>query len=195
MPQDPGRIIVPANAKVHTKTFDGSGIPTQEDTPLVGYSELGYVSTDGVTFNPTQDTLEVMADQSRYAVLHRIISVNAELTCNLLEVSQATLLASFGGGEFVEVSAGHFAYRPPVEGELWEASVVYDFEHTYGGDTYQYRLALKRVTTATLATPQFSSRSNTQLALALKILDPLDGSGVPFEYLSNDPAFDPASVS
>ena len=110
----------------------GSTLPAPNSDPTAdpdtAFAELGYTSTDGVTVTSTADISEFEAWQATTAIRRsRRVQVQ-EMTADLLEWNENTVVAAFGGGE-VTSSGGFYTYTFPVAGEaLKEYAVVLDVQ-------------------------------------------------------------------
>ena len=118
----------------------GTALPTEVDTALpADWTDLGYVTTDGVSFTFSRETEDLAAWQGdKIRVLSLSEPKMVEFT--LMQTDAAVLQTAFGGGT-IETAAGVTTYTPPARGENVERSMVIEFMD----DTITYRYAFGRV--------------------------------------------------
>lgn len=118
----------------------GTTLPTDLAALPVAWTDLGYVTTDGVAFSFNRETEDLDAWQgSKLRVL--TTAEPASVTLALMQSNKDTLPVAFGGGTITEPSPGVFKYEPPAAGVNTERIMVIEF--TDG--TIDYRYVLPRV--------------------------------------------------
>lgn len=118
----------------------GTALPTTVtgDMPA-DWSDLGYVTTDGVSFTFSRETEDLAAWQGdKIRVLSLSEPKMVEFT--LMQTDAAVLQNAFGGGT-ISTEDGVSTYTPPVRGENTERAMVIEFVD----DAITYRYAFGRV--------------------------------------------------
>lgn len=132
-------VRVAGTGRVYTAP-KGTALPTTVDSALpADWTDLGYVTTDGVSFTFSRDTEDLAAWQGdKIRVLSLSEPKMVEFT--LMQTDAAVLETAFGGGT-IETDAGVTTYTPPLRGENVERSMVIEFMD----DDITYRYAFARV--------------------------------------------------
>ena len=132
-------VRVAGTGRVYTAP-KGTALPTTVDSALpADWTDLGYVTTDGVSFTFSRETEDLAAWQGdKIRVLSLSEPKMVEFT--LMQTDAAVLETAFGGGT-VETDAGVTTYTPPLRGENVERSMVIEFLD----DDITYRYAFARV--------------------------------------------------
>lgn len=113
----------------------GTALPTTVDTALPAtWNDLGYVTTDGVSFTFSRETEDLAAWQGdKIRVLSLSEPKMVEFT--LMQTDAAVLQNAFGGGTIATVGAVT-TYTPPARGENVERAMCIEFVD--GDITYRY---------------------------------------------------------
>ena len=132
-------VRVAGTGRVYTAP-KGTALPTTVDSALpADWTDLGYVTTDGVSFTFSRETEDLAAWQGdKIRVLSLSEPKMVEFT--LMQTDAAVLETAFGGGT-IETDAGVTTYTPPLRGENVERSMVIEFLD----DDITYRYAFARV--------------------------------------------------
>ena len=132
-------VRVAGTGRVYTAP-KGTALPTTVDSALpADWTDLGYVTTDGVSFTFSRDTEDLAAWQGdKIRVLSLSEPKMVEFT--LMQTDAAVLETAFGGGTVVTAD-GVTTYTPPLRGENVERSMVIEFLD----DDITYRYAFARV--------------------------------------------------
>jgi len=88
--------------------------PTGATSALVGFTELGYVSADGVTETRDRSTNQIRAWQNSDLVREVVTEATATFQCVLLETTLETLKAYYGAA--VDVADGSVEVDPAATG-------------------------------------------------------------------------------
>lgn len=88
--------------------------PTSATASLTGFTELGYVSTDGVTETRDRSTNQIRAWQNADLVREVVTEATATFTAMLLETSLATIEAFYGSS--VDIGDGSVEVNPSATG-------------------------------------------------------------------------------
>ena len=129
MPFDAEAVVVAGTGHLYLAPT-GTTLPAPNTDPtaeLTGaWRECGYTATDGVTLRGTAEITEFEAWQATTAIRRSRKLQVQEIQCDLLEWTENTLIAAFGGGSISE-SGGFPTYTFPVAGDaLAEYAVVLD---------------------------------------------------------------------
>lgn len=132
-------VRVAGTGRVYTAP-KGTALPTTVDSALpADWTDLGYVTTDGVSFTFSRETEDLAAWQGdKIRVLSLSEPKMVEFT--LMQTDAAVLETAFGGGTVVTAD-GVTTYTPPLRGENVERSMVIEFLD----DDITYRYAFARV--------------------------------------------------
>lgn len=113
---------------------EGSTLPTDVVTALdAAFVDLGYVTTDGVTFTHGRETEDLDAWQgSKVRVL--TLSEPVSVGFALMQTSGDALKLAFGGGTLTD-NTTYFVFEPPVGSNAVRALVI---EFQDGAKNYRY---------------------------------------------------------
>lgn len=104
----------------------GTTLPTATTTALTGFVELGYFATDGATLKGSADISEFEAWQATTAIRRSRKLQVQEISGDLLQWNENTVIAAFGGGA-ITTSGGEYKYTFPIAGDaLASYAVVLD---------------------------------------------------------------------
>tara|TARA_R110000868_G_scaffold172824_2_gene408825 strand:- start:3121 stop:3648 length:528 start_codon:yes stop_codon:yes gene_type:complete len=88
-------VVVGRTGKVYAGLISAAA-PTASDSTLTGFTELGYVSTDGVTYTTDKSTNQIRAWQNGDLVREVITEGTATYEFMLMESNQAAIELYFG---------------------------------------------------------------------------------------------------
>lgn len=100
-------VVVGITGKVYVGATSATA-PTSSTSTLTGFTELGYVSADGVTFTTDKSTNQIRAWQNADLVRESVTEATVTYGFMLLETTQEVLEAYFGGS----LVGGKIAYNP-----------------------------------------------------------------------------------
>jgi hypothetical protein len=100
-------VVAAISGKVYVGLTTASA-PTSSVASLTGFTELGYLNTDGLGFNPDRSTKEIRAFQNSELVREIVTEGKTEYTFSLLESTKASI-ELFLGSEMVN---GKVAFNP-----------------------------------------------------------------------------------
>jgi len=89
-------VVVGITGKVYIGDTTATA-PTASDSTLTGFTELGYVSADGVSFTIDKSTNQIRAWQNSDLVREVVTEGNVTYSFMLLESNQDVIEAYFGG--------------------------------------------------------------------------------------------------
>lgn len=104
-------VVVGITGKVYVGATSATA-PTSSTATLTGFTELGYVSADGVTFTTDRATTQIRAWQNADLVRESVTEATVTYAFTLLETSEAVIEAYFGG----ELVNGKLALNPNSTG-------------------------------------------------------------------------------
>lgn len=131
-------IVVGANGKVYVAETSATMPTGVSGTMPSGWTDLGFVTEDGVTFTDSKETETIGAWQSFYPVRRIVTSKDASVSFALRQWNKDTVTLAFGGGTVTTPSAGVHKYAPPSPEDLDERAMCIEF--TDG--TKVYRLVI-----------------------------------------------------
>jgi hypothetical protein len=184
MGKDVDEIVVGANGTVWTSPV-GTAVPADESAaPGVGWTDLGYVSEDGVTFTDSK-TLEKIPVWQLFGPARRIVSEReTNLNFVLRQWGLDQVPFAFGGGEVTEPTAGHYKYAPPDPEDVDERALMVDWVD----GTKNYRLVIVRGVVSEAVETQLVRTAAADLPIGFSVNDV--ESGDRWYLLTNDPAFE-----
>jgi hypothetical protein len=120
---------------------EGTPMPDDLGAMPAPWVDVGYVSTDGVTFTFSRETEDLDAWQGDKI---RVLTTREPATVGfaLIQTNSDIMVLAFGGGTVVEVATGLFKYEP-VQGENAIRSIVVEF--TDEDITYRYLVTRAQV--------------------------------------------------
>lgn len=120
----------------------GTAFPTNISTAVneILWTELGYLTEEGVRFNFGRETNEIGAWQSFDPVRVVVTEVPKEISHDLRQLNQNTWATAMGGGTWAG-SAPNYEYTPPLPSFIDEFSEIVEFRD---GDE-KYRFCFHRV--------------------------------------------------
>ncbi len=145
---DATEIVVGANGRVLVAASDPLGSGDFPTDVVVGsgdaldpsvWTEVGFVSENGVTFTDGKTIADIPAWQAFYPVRKIVTDKMTKVEFVMRQWNTETVRFAFGGGD-VDVSSGVALYTPPAPGDLDNRAMV--VEWTDGPD--MYRLVLPR---------------------------------------------------
>lgn len=135
---DASEVVVGANGRVLVAAADDvseSGMPDDVDSELSGdWTEVGYVSEDGITFKAGQTVDDIPAWQSFYPIRKVVTAKTAGCEFVMRQWNAFNLILAFGGGS-IDDSTGDSVYIPAAPGELDERAIC--IEWVDGEDIYR----------------------------------------------------------
>lgn len=179
-------IVVASNGSLYVAPV-GTTLPTSETATLTGFTDLGYVTEDGVKFALDESTKKVMGWQSFYALRNIVESKELSLEATLLQWNDKTLVFALGGGTVTEPTSGKYKFVPAEAEEIDERSIVLDW---LDGDK-KYRLVIPRGKVSGSREISFTRTDAAPLPVKIEVLS--DGTLPPFILYTNDPAFEAGS--
>ena len=90
------KVVVGITGKVYAGPTTSTA-PTASDSVLTGFTELGYVSSDGVTFTIDRSTNQIRAWQNADLVREVVTEASASYQFMLLETNEDVIETYFGG--------------------------------------------------------------------------------------------------
>lgn len=189
MANDPEKVLVSGDGRIFVADPDDSpSLPTDVTTDLssdADWTEVGYITVDGVTYRDSFTQESIRAWQAIAAI--RVISTarDPQLSFAMMEWSPENLIIAFGGGAVDET--GHYT-GPLASDAPVERSLVLD---AIDGDDI-FRFVFPRVGLAQGSEFGLTRSAEARLSVVMSILDP--GSDDPmFDLYTNDVAFEVAS--
>lgn len=189
MAQDADAVMIAANGSVHVAP-SGTTLPDDVSTALATeYVDLGYINSDGATFNQERETNEITPWQSLRPIKRVTESVSEEVSFALLQWDADTIPFAFGGGtiEETDVDSGEFVYTPPDPEDIDERVLVVEWAY----DDANFRLVVPKVMVEGSVETELTRSSASELPLTLAIIG-TDGAA-PYQIYSDHPAWEPAA--
>ena len=178
MAVDASEVVVGGNGRVLVADADTAVFPETMAALDSGWTEVGYVSEDGITFTSGQEIEDIMAWQSFYSIRKVVASKSATVEFVMRQWNEDTVALAFGGGS-VSRAAGVATYIPAEPGDLDERAMIVEWED--GADTY--RLVLPRG----LVTGEVSTNVVRTAAADLPVSFEITPEGLPDEDIESNP--------
>lgn len=183
MTKDADEIVVGANGSVYIGAVDAV-IPASIATPLgTDWTDLGYVTEDGVSWTDGKTLQSIRAWQSFYDLRRIVESKEGSLAFSLMQWSGANVKLAFGGGAIAQPSAGVFRYTPPDPANIDERAMIVE----WSDGAKDYRLAFPKGMVSENVETNLQRTSASLLPITFTLLGQ-DGVQ-PFILDTNDPAF------
>lgn len=186
-------IVVALDGSVNLAPF-GKALPTDlKPLKAEDFTDLGYQSTDGVTFTVTPSVTDIEAWQSATPVRKIVTARALAVKFTALQWNVSTFAAAFGGGAWTEKEEakegkpGLYRYDPPADqDDLPDYSTVIDFQD--GDKNYRLVVELGNITDA--VETNLARGSASTIPISIDALTP-DGKDRSWYLLSDDPAVAP----
>ena len=160
---------------------EGTTMPTDLDTPMASadWTDLGYVTTDGVAFTFSRETEDLDAWQGDKI---RVLTMKEPKTAafTLMQTDQSTIETAFGGGVWDD-TAGVGKYTPPAKGENKIRALVVEYDD---GADIKYRYCFPRTQVEGDVEFTLNREGAVEYPITMGVLE-----NVPvYNILTNDPA-------
>ncbi len=186
MPATAADTVAGAGVYVGYAVAETAAPATPTAAPAAAWKDLGYASTDGLTFGFGDSQEGQGAWQS--AVDIRRLRTSQEFTfgISLLEWNELTLPVAFGGGAIDTPSAGLYRYKFPLptDGIVERA---YLFRWKDENPTRNYQLWVPRAVVSDPTETQIQRSALGELPLSVAALQPNTAGMVVAEILTDDP--------
>lgn len=141
MAVDPDAVRVAGTGVVYVAP-KGTALPTDSDSSMSAYTDLGYVTADGVAFSFGRETTDLDAWQGTKV---RTLTTREPKTVSftLMETNADTLVTALGGGAVAANGTGEYKFTPADLGTNAELALVVEF--TDGTVVYRYCFARVQV--------------------------------------------------
>ncbi len=165
---------------------EGTTLPVDVDTAMpADWVDLGYATTDGVTFTFSRETEDLDAWQGdKIRVLSMKEPKTAEFT--LMQTDQDTITTALGGGSWTD-AGGLGTFTPPEKGENTVRAMVVEYED---GPDVKYRYCFGRVQQEGDVTMTLNREGAVEYPLTMGVLE----TEPTYTILTNDPAIVSSTV-
>lgn len=165
MAQDGTELVVAGAGGVYVADV-GETEPTDIDAAIPsGWTELGFITEDGVRFSFGSEIQEFFAWQSLDPVRKSKLRAPKTISFDLMQWNAENLMLAFGGGTWTEDS-GKFEYTPADDSFLDERALM--VEATDGDRTY--RFLFRRTINTQGVSFAFTRNANANLPLTFDVL-------------------------
>lgn len=163
----------------------GTAFPADADEAIgAAWTQLGFVTEDGVTPEFGQETTDVNAWQSADPVRILMTRKPKKIDFSLLQVNFETTSLAMGGLEVTETTPGQFKVTPTDPSFFDVRALILE-----GIDNdLVYRLCYRKAVKDGAVTFPLSRNKASEFKISMRIIEPGGGQD-PFELLTNDPAF------
>lgn len=140
--KDADQVVIGANGSVYVAEV-GAAEPADISVALgVAWTELGYVSEDGVSITDAKSTGEVRAWQSFYAIRRFVESRNLTVGFQLQQFAGENVVLALGGGAVADDGGGAYTYTPPSPEDVDERALAIEWQD----GTKNYRVIVRKAT-------------------------------------------------
>jgi hypothetical protein len=187
MALDAGDIRIAGMAHVYFGAL-GTAFPAFDIAPVdTDWTELGYVTTDGITLAFNREVTEIYAMQSLEPV--RVVATKVPKTVGfaMMQEGRGQLILALGGGTFTESGVAPdvvYKYMPPAASVLDERAMIIEMED----GANKYRWYYKRTQNREGVEHKYVREDAATFPVTQQVLAPTDESE-PFYMETNDPAF------
>lgn len=178
-------IVVGANGSIYVGAVDAA-IPASIDAPLASadWTDLGYVTEDGVAWMDGKTMQSIRAWQSFYDLRRIVESKEGSLTFSLMQWSGVNVKLAFGGGTIDDsAGAGLYKYVPPDPATIDERAMAVE----WSDGAKDYRLVFPKGIVSENVETNLQRTSASLLPITFSLLG--QDAVNPFELYTNDPAF------
>ena len=163
---------------------EGTPLPVDNAALAAPWVDMGYVTTDGVTFTFSRESEDLDAWQGDKI---RVLTTREPATVGfaLMQTSSDVMVVAMGGGDISETSTGIFRYEPP-RGQNAIRSIVVEFSDE--GLTYRYCIPRAQIEGDVTYTLTRAGALTYPLTFGLLESDPK------YFILSDDPAMGDGSL-
>ncbi len=175
--------LVGASGAVYVAPVGSTEPTTSRGTLSAAWTELGYLSEDGVTWSVGRSTEDVSAWQSFYPIRTLVTAQTSTLGMTLRQWNADTIVLALGGGTITE-DTGEYTYEPPAPGDLDERAIIVD----WSDGSRAYRLIVRRAVVSDAVETQLQRGAAADLPVTFNVL----GSTAeiqPFILITNDDSF------
>lgn len=179
-----GDIRVAGTAHIYLAPV-ATAFPDWDDAPAGDWTELGYVTTDGITLSFGREVNDIFAMQSAEPVRTVATRLPKTVGFSLMQQGRQQLLLALGGGAFTPEAGvtGVYRYEPPEASVVDERAMIVEM---VDGE-FTYRWHYKRTQNREGVEHKYLREDAATFPVTQQILQPDDGSK-PFYMLSDDPA-------
>jgi len=183
--QNPQDVIVAGTGAVYVAP-EGTALPADLADLVSPWTDVGYVSEDGVTFTFSREQEEVNAWQVSTPVRVLVTNEPIAIAFELIQFDRLTVQLAFRGGDFAGSSAP-FTYTPPDAGQSDVRALAVD---AVDGD-YEFRFAFPRVQISEDVEFSLVRSDAVRLPLTFNVL----AAAEKWEIISDHPGFGAAAAA
>lgn len=180
-------VVVGANGQVYAAPVGTTAPADMSASFSASWLNLGYVSEDGITFDPTMDLNSIMVYQSAFPIRRDVTTRSATLSFTLMQWSKTTIPFAWGGGAVATSGTGAteiHTYTPDALGTAPDYRAV---AIAWSDGTKDYRLFIPKGIITDLGEFNLTREDAAGLPVTFEALGQ---SGVnPFYFYTDDPAF------
>lgn len=136
-------VRVAANGTIYVAP-SGTTPPANIAAAWTGFTQLGYVTEDGVTMSRNLDTENVTAWQSVSPIRYLVTGVGLTMGFSLLQWDKDTLPLWLGGGSITNQGGGSFKYSISNAPTIDERVLGVEWTDTRSGSTVTNRIIVVR---------------------------------------------------
>lgn len=188
MSNNPGQIVVGSGGAIYIAQIgSGAPLPAGVNQPLTGagYSEMGFISEEGISASFGVEVADIAAFQSLLPVRRVVTARNTEVSFTLRQWNVATFAVALGGGTYDLTSTGDYSFTPPAnDAPLQELIAVIE----WSDGSRKYRLVIPRAVVVEDVETTIVRDAAADLPVTLSVLG--NDQGDSWYLVTNDEAFD-----
>jgi hypothetical protein len=138
MAQNASNVVVAGSGEIYVGAVGSTAPSTATAAPASAYTELGYITEEGATFNLSRNVTDVTAWESFDPIRKIVTSIVTTVTFNAEEWLSHNVIFAFGGGAVTGTT--NYTYTPPEPDQLHESSLILDWHD----EMKDYRLYFPR---------------------------------------------------
>lgn len=187
MANDATAVRVAGQTQIYLADVD-TPFPLFDDdlTAEADWTDVGYVTTDGVTWNFGRETTDIEAMQSFDPIRTITTKVPKTLGFAIMQVGQEQFALALGGGTWTTTGVAPaiiYRFEPPDPSQLAERAAIVEMVD----GTNKYRWNVKRLTQKEAVEYKYTRDAAATMPVSLSILAAPDGTE-PFYMETNDPS-------
>lgn len=185
---DASELVVASSGSVAVAPV-GTTLPTSATASLnAAFTDLGYITEDGVSLTVEPQVEEFMAWQSRQPVRRELTGQDITVSFALEQWNSDSIILAFGGGDVTE-AGGQYTYNFPADTDaLDERALVVSWKD----GTKDYRAVFARGNVTDSVETSLTRSELSVLPITFKALEPTAGGAAAY-IVTDDTAFTAAS--